>query len=39
MGGVEVIEVPGDHLGLLVEPHVRVLADRLRECIDRNVSG
>jgi thioesterase domain-containing protein len=29
-GGVDVIEVPGNHLTLLKEPHVRLLADRLQ---------
>jgi thioesterase domain-containing protein len=32
---VEIVEVPGTHLTMLSEPHVRELADRLRECIDR----
>jgi thioesterase domain-containing protein/acyl carrier protein len=29
-GGVEVVEVPGNHLTLLKEPHVKFLADRLQ---------
>jgi thioesterase domain-containing protein len=29
-GGVDVVEVPGDHLTLLKEPHVKFLADRLQ---------
>lgn len=36
--GVEVHEIPGRHVGegsILNEPHVRVLAERLRECIDK----
>ncbi|WJK39429.1 amino acid adenylation domain-containing protein [Solwaraspora sp. WMMA2056] len=32
-GGLTVVEVPGDHLDLLDEPHVRVLADRLNACL------
>jgi len=32
-GGVESIEVPGDHLTMLDEPHVRDLASRLSACI------
>jgi thioesterase domain-containing protein len=31
--GVEVHEVPGDHVTLLEEPHVRVLAARLKTCL------
>jgi thioesterase domain-containing protein len=33
-GGVDVIVVSGDHDGMVLEPHVRVLAARLRECLD-----
>ena len=29
-GGLDVHEVPGDHLGILREPHVQVLAEKLR---------
>ncbi len=32
-GGLEVIVVPGDHKTILLEPHVNVLAQRLRACI------
>ncbi len=35
--GVEVIDVPGDHLSLLSEPNVSVLAEHLRECIDQAI--
>jgi len=31
---VEVIEVPGDHDSMVLEPNVRVLAARLRRCIE-----
>jgi aspartate racemase len=34
-GGIEIHEIPGDHLGMLKEPHVRVLAEKLQACIDR----
>jgi len=37
-GGFEVHLVPGDHLTMLEEPHVRTLAGRLQLCLDR-VSG
>jgi len=34
-GGLECHEVPGTHLGMLQEPHVQVLAKKLRDSIDR----
>ncbi len=33
-GGLDVHEVPGNHGTLIREPHVRVLAQRLRGCLD-----
>mgnify|MGYP000092787914 CR=1 FL=1 len=33
--GIEVCEVPGDHLSMTKEPHVRVLAKELGNCLDR----
>ena len=33
-GGLEIIEVPGIHADIVREPHVRVLAEKLRMCID-----
>jgi thioesterase domain-containing protein len=33
--GVDVFEVPGDHDSMVLEPNVRVLAARLRTCIER----
>ncbi|WP_445245375.1 non-ribosomal peptide synthetase [Microcoleus sp. OTE_8_concoct_300] len=35
LGGVEIHEVPGNHLDMLKEPHVQVLAKKLKACIDR----
>ncbi|MFQ3632501.1 amino acid adenylation domain-containing protein [Roseiflexus sp.] len=32
-GGVDVFEVPGDHISMLHPPHVQVLARRLEACI------
>jgi amino acid adenylation domain-containing protein len=32
-GGLEIHEVPGDHLSMLHEPHVRTLAECLNECL------
>ena len=37
-GGVEVHEVPGDHLGMLKEPYVRGLGEKLRACIDKTLT-
>jgi aspartate racemase len=34
MGGVDSISVPGDHISILEEPNVEVLAERLREAMD-----
>ena len=31
--GVDVLELPGDHDAILAEPHVRELADQLRELL------
>jgi thioesterase domain-containing protein len=33
-GGVEAYEIPGDHVTLVTEPHVRVLAEKLKACLD-----
>ncbi len=32
---VEVVPVPGHHLSLLAEPHVQILAQRLRLCLEK----
>lgn len=32
-GGVKIIDVPGDHASMVKEPDVRVLAERLTECL------
>ncbi|WP_017717583.1 non-ribosomal peptide synthetase [Kamptonema formosum] len=34
-GGVEVVEVPGHHKTLILEPYVRFLAEKLRVCVDK----
>ena len=34
---IEVFDVPGDHLTMITEPHVRGLADPLRECLQRSM--
>ncbi|HEY9709604.1 MAG TPA: thioesterase domain-containing protein, partial [Oculatellaceae cyanobacterium] len=34
-GGLEFHEVPGTHLGMLQEPHVQVLAEKLKDCLDK----
>jgi aspartate racemase len=33
LGGVDVQEIPGHHMNMLEEPHVRVLAERMRLCL------
>jgi thioesterase domain-containing protein len=35
VGGLEIHEIPSTHLGMLQEPHVQVLAEKLKACIDR----
>jgi aspartate racemase len=37
VGGVEIHQVPGDHLGMFQEPHVQMLAEKLRACIDKAI--
>jgi amino acid adenylation domain-containing protein len=34
-GGVEVVEVPGHHSTMILEPYVRFLAEKLRACLDK----
>lgn len=34
-GGLEIHDVPGNTVSMLQEPHVQVLAEKLRDCIDR----
>ena len=34
-GGVETVYIPGEHLSLLAEPHVQVLAEKLQVCIEQ----
>jgi thioesterase domain-containing protein len=34
-GGVEVHDVPGTHNSMVQEPHVRALAEKLEQCLDR----
>ncbi len=33
-GGVDVRELPGQHLSIFQDPHVRVLAEKLAECLE-----
>lgn len=33
-GGLEIYDVPGDHFSMFEEPHVQVLAEKLRTCLD-----
>lgn len=34
-GGMETHKVPGDHISMLEEPRVRILAKKLRTCLDK----
>ena len=34
-GGLEIYEIPGDHISIFQKPHVRFLAERLRVCLNR----
>jgi len=36
-GGLEIQEIPGDHLGMLQEPSVLVLAEKFQACIDKSL--
>jgi len=35
IGGIEVQEIPGNHLNIIKEPHVAELANKLTECLER----
>jgi amino acid adenylation domain-containing protein len=35
-GGIEIHEVPGYHISLIGEPHVRILAEKLKACLQRD---
>ena len=34
-GRIEAHEIPGNHINIIKEPHVRVLAEKLRGCLER----
>jgi aspartate racemase len=34
-GGVEIYDIPGDHLGILAEPNVQVLGEKLSKCLEQ----
>ncbi|MEG4497438.1 amino acid adenylation domain-containing protein [Microcoleus sp. F10-C6] len=34
-GGIEVYDIPSDHLGMLKEPHVQILGEKLQAAVDR----
>ena len=33
-GGIDVHEISGDHINIIQEPYVGVLADKLRDCLN-----
>jgi len=37
-GGLEIHKVPGNHNTLLAEPHVQVLAPKLKTCIEESLA-
>ncbi len=37
LDGVEIHDVPGNHFNLTAQPHVRILAERLRGCLDQEL--
>jgi thioesterase domain-containing protein len=39
LGGVEIREVPGDHVNMLLRPQVGLLAEQLRDCIGKAIDG
>ena len=38
LGGVEIREVPGDHLSMIHDPHVQILAEQIAQSIEQNLS-
>jgi thioesterase domain-containing protein len=34
-GGLEIHDIPGNHDSIMAEPHVSVLAEKLRDCLNR----
>jgi len=38
-GGLEFQDIPGDHHGILVEPEVTFLSERLKTCIDQSLAA
>jgi aspartate racemase len=37
-GGIEVVDCPSDHLGMLGEPHVQIVAQNLKACIAKSLN-
>jgi thioesterase domain-containing protein len=35
VGGVEIHNIPGNHLTMLKKPHVQVLSEQLKACIEK----
>ena len=35
LGGLEIHEIPGDHVGIVLEPQVRILTKHLRNCLEQ----
>ncbi len=37
-GGIDIQDIPGTHLDLFAEPHIKILAAKLKSCIDKAVA-
>jgi thioesterase domain-containing protein/acyl carrier protein len=35
LGGIQVHDIPGDHISIIEEPNVGILAERLRQCLSK----
>lgn len=35
VGGLDVFDIPGDHLGILQAPHVQFLAEKIKGCLEK----
>ncbi|MCS6812556.1 MAG: hypothetical protein NZ772_03145 [Cyanobacteria bacterium] len=39
LGSLKIYDVPGDHLGTLHKPNVRILAEKLKACIEKELAA
>jgi aspartate racemase len=38
-GELEIHEIPGSHVGILEEPNVKILAEKMRACIAKSLNN